>query len=171
MLYTDARLRKKSVKVARVDAAIKKLTSDMVETMRADFGMGLSAPQVGVLKRIIIYEYIKPAGSKDPSPLRAGGSSEPEASIPLRILINPEIVHFSKTTKVGEEGCLSFPNLYGDVRRSKKIKVTALDANGRSIEFDAKGLEARVIQHEVDHLEGILFVDRLEKPKRLYTYK
>ena len=160
LLYTDARLRRKSVKVARVDAAIKKLISDMVETMRADFGMGLSAPQVGVLKRIIIYEYIKPVGSKDLSP-----------SIPLRILINPEIIHFSKTTEVGEEGCLSFPNLYGDVRRSKKIKVTALDANGRSIEFTATGLEARVIQHEVDHLNGILFVDRLSEPKRLYTYE
>jgi len=160
LLYTDARLRRKSVKVARVDVAIKKLAKDMVETMRTDYGIGLSAPQVGVLKRIIAYEYIKPAGSKDPS-----------LTVPLRVLINPEIVHFSKTTEVGEEGCLSFPNLYGDVRRSKKIKVTALDANGRSIEFDAKGLEARVIQHEVDHLEGILFVDRLEKPKRLYTYK
>ena len=160
LLYTDARLRKKSVKVARVDAAIKKLTKDMVETMRADFGIGLSAPQIGILKRMFAYEYIKPAGAKDPSP-----------SVPLRVLINPEIVHFSKTTEVGEEGCLSFPNLYGDVRRSKKIKVTALDASGRPIEFEAKGLEARVIQHEVDHLNGILFVDRLSEPKRLYTYK
>ncbi|MBN2585206.1 peptide deformylase [Patescibacteria group bacterium] len=160
LLYTDARLRKKSVKVARVDVATKKLIKDMVETMRTDFGVGLSAPQVGVFKRIIAYEYIKPAGSLETCD-----------SIPLRVLINPEITHFSKTTEVGEEGCLSFPNLYGDVRRSKKIKVMALDANGKPIEFEAKGLEARVIQHEIDHLDGILFVDRLGKDKRLYTYK
>jgi len=160
ILYTDPKLRKKSVKVARVDAAIKKLAKDMMDTMRADFGVGLSAPQVGVFKRVITYGYIKPAGSKDCSP-----------DIPLRALINPEITHFSKTTEIGEEGCLSFPDLYGDVRRSKKITVKAWDIEGKSIEFEAKGLEARVIQHEVDHLDGILFIDRLGKEKRLYTYK
>lgn len=160
LLYTDARLRKKSVKVARVDAATKKLIKDMAETMRVDFGVGLSAPQVGVFKRIITYEYIKPEGSLEAFP-----------NIPLRALINPEITHFSKTTEVGEEGCLSFPDLYGDVRRSKKIIVKAIDVRGKPIEFEARGLEARVIQHEVDHLDGILFVDRLGKDKRLYTYK
>ena len=160
VLYTSPALRKKSVKIARVDAAIKKLAHDMVDTMRADFGVGLSAPQVGVLKRMITYEYTKPPGSTDKTP-----------DVPLRILINPEITHFSKTTEIGEEGCLSFPDLYGDVRRSKKITVQALDINGKPIEFSATGLEARVIQHEVDHLDGILFVDRLAEPKRLYTYK
>jgi len=160
LLYTDSRLRKKSVKVARVDAAIKKLSHDMIDTMRADFGVGFSAPQVGVFKRVIVYEYIKPTGSAEGCP-----------TIPLRVLINPEITYFSKTTEIGEEGCLSFPDLYGDVRRSKKITVRALDEDGKHIEFEAKGLEARVIQHEVDHLDGILFVDRLGKEKRLYTYK
>lgn len=160
LLYTSPVLRKKSTPVARVDATTKKLVKDMVDTMRAGFGVGLSAPQIGVLKRVITYEYKKPAGSTDPSP-----------AIPLRALINPEITHFSKTTEVGEEGCLSFPDLYGDVRRSKKITVKALDENGKPIEFEATGLEARVIQHEVDHLDGILFVDRLSEPKRLYTYK
>lgn len=160
ILYTSPGLRKKSVKVARVDAGIKKLAKDVIETMRTGFGIGLSAPQIGVLKRMLAYEYIKPMGAKDPSP-----------SVPLRILINPEITHFSKTTEMGEEGCLSFPDLYGDVRRSKKITVKAVDINGKPIEFKAKGLEARVIQHEVDHLNGILFVDRLSEPKRLYTYE
>ncbi|OGB74975.1 hypothetical protein A2810_02760 [candidate division Kazan bacterium RIFCSPHIGHO2_01_FULL_49_10] len=170
VLYTSPLLRKKSVKVARVDAATKKLVRDMVDTMRTDFGVGLSAPQIGIFKRVITYEYINPSG---PEPLgrRPSGSLETFPNIPLRALINPEIVHFSKTTEVGEEGCLSFPNLYGDVRRSKKIKVKALDIEGKHIEFEAKGLEARVIQHEVDHLDGILFVDRLGKDKRLYTYK
>ena len=160
MLYTDPRLRKKSVKVARVDAVTKKLVKDMIDTMRVDLGVGLSAPQIGVFKRVITYEYTNPSGNSAVCP-----------NIPLRALINPEIVHFSKTTEIGEEGCLSFPDLYGDVRRSKKIKVKALDIEGKHIEFEAKGLEARVIQHEVDHLDGILFVDRLGKDKRLYTYK
>ena len=160
LLYTDPKLRKKSVKVAQVDATIKKLVKDMIDTMRVDFGVGLSAPQVGVFKRVITYEYNNPSGNSEICP-----------NIPLRALINPEITHLSKTTEVGEEGCLSFPDIYGDVRRSKKITVKALDIDGKHIEFEAKGLEARVIQHEVDHLDGILFVDRLGKDKRLYTYR
>lgn len=152
-------LRVKSTKVAKVDEKTKKLVRDLIDSMRANHGVGLSAPQLSVLKRVLIYEYTKPEGSKSK-----------DKSIPLKVLINPEIIKASKKTKVDEEGCLSFPDLYGQVERSTGIRVKALNDRGKEIEFDAKGLEARIIQHEVDHLNGVLFIQKLADGE-LYTYK
>ncbi len=160
VLYTNQKLRKKSTQVLKIDNSVKKLIKDMIDTMRNDNGIGLSAIQIDKPKRVIVYEYIKPPKSKNLSP-----------KIPLKILINPKITKFSKKTELDEEGCLSFPNLYGIVKRSTHIKVTALGLDGKEIKFGAKGLEARVIQHEIDHLDGILFVDHLKDLNKLYTYE
>lgn len=144
----------------RLDRATLQLTKNLVDTLRCSNGVGLSAPQIGVLKRVLVYEYKKPKDSTDKTP-----------NLPLTILINPEIIKTSAKTEVGEEGCLSFPNLFGQVERYKKITVKALGINNKEIKFEAKDLEARVIQHELDHLDGILFVDRLVNPKQIYTYQ
>lgn len=120
---------------------IKKLIFDMKETVEAAGGIGLAAPQVGHSRRIIVIflENKKIA------------------------LINPKITYFSWRKKVVEEGCLSIPGRFGLVKRSKLIKVTAQDEDGKEIKFKAKNLLARVIQHEIDHLDGILFIDKAEK--------
>jgi peptide deformylase len=139
----DSVLRKKSRPVEVVDEAVKKLVADMIETMYADEGVGLAAPQVSVLKRIIVYDNVTAAYGTDP-----------------QVLINPEIVDEEGSCRA-EEGCLSIPELKGQVERSERVTAVGLDREGRTIEVRAEGLAARVLQHEIDHLDGILFVDRL----------
>jgi len=146
------KLRQKSEVVKNIDKDIKQLVTDMFDSMHADNGIGLSAPQIGVLKRIIIGEY-----KNDKTP------------VPRTVLINPEITWTSKKETVDEEGCLSFPNLYGMVKRPERIRYKGLDENGNIVEGKAKDLLARVIQHEIDHLDGVLFIDKLEGD--LYTYE
>ena len=145
-------LREVSIPVKQVDDKIRQLVLDMFDSMRADNGIGLSAPQVGELKRIIIGEYTR---GKDP--------------MPRTVIINPEIIWTSKKEVLDEEGCLSFPDLFGMVKRPEKIRYRGLDENGRPIGGKASGLLARVIQHETDHLDGVLFIDKLEGD--LYTYE
>lgn len=146
------KLHQKSEKVEKVGSDTKKLVQEMFESMKAGSGIGLSAPQIGVLKRVMIAEY---KSEKDP--------------VPRTVLINPEIIWTSKKEELDEEGCLSFPNIYGIVRRPEKIRYKALDENGQPIEKKATGLLARIIQHEIDHLNGVLFPDRVEGD--LYTYE
>ena len=136
------------------------LIKNLVDTLRCSDGVGLSAPQIGNLKRVLVYEYKKPKNSTDKTP-----------DLPLTVLINPEIIKTSAKTEISEEGCLSFPNMFGQVERFKKITVQTLGINNKEIKFEAKNLEARIIQHELDHLDGILFVDRLINPKQIYTYQ
>ncbi|MFH0905300.1 MAG: peptide deformylase [bacterium] len=138
--------------VAEVTKETKQLVLDIFDAMHGDNGVGLSAPQVGVLQRIIVTEY-----------------REGIPPIPRTVLINPEITWTSKQIKLDEEGCLSFPNLFGMVRRPEKIKYRGLDENGKVIEGKASGLLARIIQHEYDHLDGILFIDKVEGD--LYIYE
>ena len=159
LTYNSKKLRELSKPVKKLDRTTLQLVKNLVETLRYSDGVGLSAPQIGVLKRVLVYEYKKPKGSLDKTP-----------ELPLTILINPEIIKISKKTDIEEEGCLSFPNMFGKVERYKKITVKALGINNKEIKFDAEGLEARVIQHELDHLDGILFVDRLTGSKEIYTY-
>lgn len=160
LTYNSKKLREKSQPIKKLDKATLRLIKDLVETLRCSNGVGLSAPQIGVLKRVLVYEYKKPKDSTDKT-----------SDLPLTILINPEIIKTFAKTEVGEEGCLSFPNLFGQVERYKKITVKALGINNKEIKFEAKDLEARVIQHETDHLDGVLFVDRLVSPKQIYTYQ
>ncbi len=135
----------------------------MTETMRKDYGVGLAAPQLGLLWRIVALEYNP---TEDMKKLYPG-----EKPFDLKILINPQITRFSKECVDMDEGCLSLPNLELPVNRPKEINVLAQDINGQKIKIRAKGLLARVIQHEADHLDGVLFTDRAKGRKNLRSYR
>ncbi len=145
----DPRLRVLSTPVDKVDRRVRRLMDDMLEAMYAAPGVGLSAIQVGVPERIIVIDV-----TKDPAP-----------PAPLR-LVNPERIWQSDETAPVEEGCLSLPDHYAEVTRSTAVKVRYLDEHGEIRTLDADGLLGTVIQHEMDHLEGILFVDHLTSLKR-----
>jgi len=134
--------------VKKIDKEIRKLLVDMTQTMERNNGIGLAAPQVGVLKRIIVVK----------TDIEGQRFFE---------LINPKILEKSKETEIGEEGCLSFPGFFLKIKRPKEIEVEGEDINGEKINFKAKGLFARVLCHEIDHLDGILFCDRLGFWQRL----
>jgi peptide deformylase len=144
--YPDPRLRTKAQPVERVDDALRKFIDDMFETMYAAPGIGLAATQVDFHKRLIVIDVSE---TRD-QPL---------------VLINPELLQREGVEET-EEGCLSVPGIYDKVQRAERIRVRALDRNGEQIEFDADGLLAVCIQHEMDHLEGKLFVDYLSELKR-----
>lgn len=136
----DEILRKKAKEVDIVDDKIRDLIEDMVETMHKYNGVGLAAPQVGILKRIVVIDLYDDKG-------------------PIK-LVNPIIVKQKGEQEV-EEGCLSFPNQYAKIKRPMEVKVKALNENGDEIKISAKGLLAQALAHEIDHLDGILFVDKI----------
>lgn len=144
--YPDVRLHKKAAPVDRVDDSIRKLIADMAETMYEAPGIGLAATQVDVHKRIIVIDV-----SEDKSKLLA--------------FINPEILEQSGE-QVCEEGCLSVPGIYEKVTRSERVKVRALDPQGKTFTLEAEGLLAVCVQHEIDHLEGKVFVEHLSQLKQ-----
>ncbi len=124
---------------------LQRLIDDMIETMRAAPGVGLAAPQVNVSKRVIVVEY-----------------EDPEAGIPhvLYAVVNPKIVRFSKETEWGVEGCLSIPGVIGEVERASEIVVRGYDRHGKPFNLRTNGWVARIFQHEIDHLNGVLFTDK-----------
>lgn len=136
----DEILRKKSKKVDVIDERIKEIVNDMIETLHKYEGVGLAAVQVGILKQIVIIQ-----------------EAEEE---PIHVIINPEILSQSGT-QIVEEGCLSFPNKFAKIERPEKIKIRALDINGKPFEIKAKGLLAQAISHEIDHLNGEVFIDKI----------
>jgi peptide deformylase len=144
----DPILKKPCQPVDAVNDAIRKLMDDMLETMYAAPGIGLAAPQVGVHRRVIVVD-VSPPGERDP----------------LR-MANPELIAVSDDTNLHEEGCLSFPDQYAEVVRPSRIRVRYLDYQNEIREMDADGLLAVCIQHEMDHLEGVLFVDHISMLKR-----
>jgi peptide deformylase len=144
----DRRLTTVSARVAHIDDELLRLLDDMLETMYAAPGIGLAAPQVGVLQRAFVCDL-----------------GEEGARAPL-FVINPEIVGRSPTSNTAEEGCLSLPKQFGEVTRADRVTLRYLDRSGASAELEADGLLARCLQHEVDHLDGILFVDHLSTLKR-----
>jgi peptide deformylase len=144
----DRRLTTRSAPVERIDEELLRLLDDMLETMYAAPGIGLAAPQVGVLKRAFVADL--------------GGNGE---HAPIYV-INPEITWRSETTNVAEEGCLSLPKHFGEVARFDQVRVRYQDREGAAREIAAEGLLARCLQHEIDHLNGILFVDHLSTLKR-----
>jgi peptide deformylase len=144
----DRRLTTPASPVATIDAGIRRILDDMLETMYAAPGIGLAGPQVGVGKRLFVADL-----------------GEEDAREPL-FVINPEIVWRSEEETAAEEGCLSLPKQFGEVRRPSRIRLVHLDQNGERREIEADGLLARCLQHEVDHLDGILFVDHLSTLKR-----
>lgn len=145
----DPRLKVKCEPVAAVDEAVAKLMDDMLDTMYLAPGIGLAAPQVGVTKRILVVDVSPKDGVRDP----------------IR-MANPEIVWRSDELTVYEEGCLSLPEQYAEVERPKKVRFRYLDEKGVPQEREAEGLLATCIQHEIDHLDGIIFVDHLSALKR-----
>ena len=142
-------LKQKAKPVEKVDARIAKLMDDMVETMYAAKGIGLAAPQIGVLERVIVVDVHEK--DEKPNPIR---------------LANPEIVWKSDDTAVCEEGCLSVPDQYAEGTRPASVRVRYLNENNETREIEAEGMLATCIQHEIDHLNGVLFVDYLSMLKR-----
>jgi len=142
-------LKQVSTPVERVDAELQALMRDMLETMYAAPGIGLAAVQVGVPKRVIVMDLA-----------REGEAAQP------RYFVNPEIVWQSEETLPYEEGCLSVPEIYDEVERPARVRLRYLDFDGKQIEEEAEGLYAVCIQHEMDHLEGVLFIDHLSRLKR-----
>ena len=147
-------LRQKSLHVEKVDIEIQKLMDDMLETMYAAPGIGLAAIQVGVPKRVIVLDIAQKEGQKNPM-----------------FFINPEIIDKSKNNTTYEEGCLSVPGQFAEIDRPDKCYVKYLDYHGQPKEIKAEGMLATCIQHEMDHLEGILFIDYLSKLKKTMIIK
>jgi peptide deformylase len=145
----DKRLRLVSEPVKRIDAGIRALVEDMFETMYGAPGIGLAGVQIGVAKRVVVMDLSK----KD------------DAHRPL-VFINPEITWESKEKSTHEEGCLSIPEYYEEVERPNEVKVKYLDLEGKTHEITAKGLFATCVQHEIDHINGVLFIDHISKLKR-----
>lgn len=158
--YGDPVLRRKGARIEGITPEIKKLVADMFETMYAYKGVGLAAQQVGHALQLTVIDV---RGITDrPSTLELNGKpANVEEFMPI-VLINPEVKPVGKTV-AGPEGCLSFPEVYGDVERPESADVKALNEKGQTIEFRCGGLLARAVQHETDHLNGILFIDRMDK--------
>ena len=150
----DARLKQRSLPVERVDDALRVLMDDMLETMYGAPGIGLAAVQVGEPVRVIVMDLA-----------REGEPPQP------RFFVNPEILSTSEDVAVYEEGCLSVPEFYEDVERPAECRIRYLDYNGDAHEEDCEGLFATCFQHEMDHLEGVLFIDHLSKLKRSMMLK
>jgi peptide deformylase len=149
IILPDKRLRQASKPVARISDDIRQLVTDMFETMYAAPGIGLAAIQVGVPARVVVMDLSKRETEAEP-----------------KVFINPEITWSSDDKSPYEEGCLSIPDVHEDVERPARVKVKYLDLEGRAHEEDAQGLFATCIQHEVDHLNGVLFIDHISKLKR-----
>lgn len=160
VLSDNPLLRKKSRRVRRVSPTLQQLIDDMVETMRAVNGVGLAAIQIGVPERVIVVEVPEEnedenADEKNPRPTR------------LYTVINPELARKSREMEEGIEGCLSIPGWVGEVSRHCAVTVKGLDPRGRAVRVKAEGLLARIFQHEIDHCDGILFIDRIEDAEKI----
>ena len=149
LVLPDQRLRQVADEIPEVDDSIKQLAADMLETMYAAPGIGLAATQIGEMKRLVVMDLSKDGEKPDPL-----------------VLINPEIKKYSEETVTTEEGCLSIPELYYDVERPAEVTVEYTDLEGKRITRDAKDRLAICIQHELDHLDGVLYIDYLSRLKR-----
>lgn len=150
LVYVEnPQLRKPTVAITRFDERVKKLAKDMLETMYADNGIGLAGPQVGAHEKILVMDV----------------ASEGDKANPM-VVINPEIVWKSEETSICKEGCLSIPDQFAEVERPAEVKVKYQTETGEQKELHAKGLLATCVQHEMDHLDGILFIDHISKVRR-----
>lgn len=152
-------LRQKGAAIEKITPAIRQLVEDMFETMYDANGIGLAAQQVGHALQITVLD-VRAVSKERPSTLELEGQPADVKTIMPLVLINPQIKPFGPAA-MGPEGCLSFPEIYTDVSRPESVEVVAMGAKGERIEFKAGGLLARAVQHEVDHLNGILFIDRM----------
>jgi peptide deformylase len=149
LILPDQRLRQVCDPIEKIDDSIKTLAADMLETMYDAPGIGLAAPQIGEMKRIVVMDVAK----------------EGETPEPL-VMINPEILKYSEESQITEEGCLSIPELYYEVERPSAVTVRYTDLDGNTIDKDADDKLAVCIQHELDHLDGVLYIDYLSRLKR-----
>lgn len=152
--YPDKVLKQKATPVEVFDGKLSRLIDDMLETMYAAPGIGLAAPQVGVSKRVLVIDV----------------SHREEEKTPLVVLVNPEIISTEGETE-SEEGCLSLPGYITNVARSEKVAVRGFDKKGRQVEIECGGLLCRALQHEIDHLNGTLLIDRISSIKREFFKK
>lgn len=143
-------LRRKAHSITKVDKTLQALIDDMVETMRDAPGVGLAAPQIGLSERLIVVEYFE----------RAEDEEKEDAPKKVWAVLNPEIIKASEEKLMGVEGCLSIPGLVGEVERHASIQVKGLNRHGKPTKIKAEGWLARIFQHEIDHLNGVLFTDR-----------
>lgn len=149
ILHPDPILREIALPIERVDDTLRRAIGDMLETMYAAPGIGLAGPQVGIKRRLLVM---------DPSPRE-------EAREPMAV-INPEIVEIADERQSGEEGCLSIPDIFADVERPAWVRARYIDAEGKQVERLFEGRSAVILQHEIDHLDGVLFIDHLSKLRR-----
>jgi peptide deformylase len=162
--YGHPVLRQKGAKIEAITPEIKQLIADMFATMEASHGVGLAAQQVGVARQLTVIDV---RGVTDrPSTLELDGQPAEVADFMPLVLINPVITPVGEPA-TGGEGCLSFPEIFSEITRPGTVDVQALDAKGRPIAFRCGGLLARAVQHETDHLNGILFIDRMDKKAKL----
>jgi peptide deformylase len=158
--YGTPVLRQRGEKITKITPEIEKLIADMFETMVDSHGVGLAAQQIGVAKQLTVIDV---TGITDrPSWVEINGKPAEVTDLMPLTLINPEVTPVGDPVK-GSEGCLSFPEVYAEITRPESVDVKALDAKGKPIAFRCGGLLARAVQHETDHLNGILFIDRMEK--------
>lgn len=151
--YPDDVLKQKASPVEKFDSDLQRLIDNMIETLQAAPGIGLAAPQVGVLKRLMVFDL-----------------SSQEEKYPLIVLINPEVIETDGIIE-SEEGCLSIPQCVATIKRAEKVIVKGLDRKGQPVEIEGTGLLSRAIQHEIDHLDGILLFDRVSFIKREFLKK
>jgi peptide deformylase len=155
-IYGDPVLRGKSAMVDTIDESVRELAVDLSETLLHVEGLGLAAPQIGVLKRVIVVH--PPKGESE-------SRGEP------RVLVNPRLVSTEGPLESAEEGCLSIPGVYELVKRPRRVRVTALDLEGEEVDVDDEAILARILQHEIDHPDGVLFVDRIGPMRRALLRK
>ena len=158
VIYGEPVLRAKGKQIEKIDGEILALAADMLETMYDANGVGLAAQQVGQALQMTVID-VSDAENRPSQMWLDGEEVDPKEHMPL-ILINPEL-QFGDELEIGTEGCLSFPEVTAEIQRAAKVKVTAQDLQGNRIKFEAAGLLGRAVQHETDHLNGILFIDRM----------
>jgi peptide deformylase len=154
-LFGDPVLKETSAPVEVFDKALARFGRDLLATMRAANGVGLAAPQVGILSRVFSYDI---------------GEDEETGEHPFGVVVNPRILTM-EGEQTGEEGCLSFPGVYAESTRAMKVTVEGQDTSGARLDLTGEGLLARVFQHEIDHLDGVLFIDRMERGERKKAMK
>jgi peptide deformylase len=153
----DPVLRRKAKPITKFDKELQTLIDDMIETMRDAPGVGLAAPQINVLQQLAVIEYAE-SEEEDEEPVE-GAEPKPKPKKKMFVIINPEIVKASEEKVMGVEGCLSVPGLIGEVERHAALQVKALNRYGKSVKLKVDGWLARIFQHEIDHLNGVIFTD------------
>ncbi len=168
LFSNDPLLHEPSRRVRGLDERVRELIDDMIETMREADGIGLAAVQVGVPERVVVIEIPVVREGEEEAEEAPGHALSGVEETELYVLINPEVVRASRELEEGVEGCLSVPGWAGEVERHREVVVEAVDRQGREVRLKAEGLLARVLQHEIDHCQGVLYIDRIEDPEKIW---